>query len=89
MMAEWALPVWGLILGVFFLVTMTYVGKKTGTNFLRFWWQSGTDNIKTERRFGDEIRAFPVLNALYQFLKWGTPVVVIVTVTALVMKAIR
>ena len=73
----WLIPAWGVFATGYFLFAMTYVGRRTGTNFFLVWWQTGTSNIKTERTFSREVQAFPILKAIYFFLKWGTPVVVV------------
>ena len=88
MIDAWPILVWGVLAGAFFIVAFVYVGKKTGTSFVRLWWQFRTDSIKTERKFGEEVRAFPVLSTFYQFFKWGTPVVIVVWVIFVVTKSI-
>ncbi len=67
--------IWGALVGVFFLCAQTYVYRHTGVNFWRLWWRKG--NIGTERRFAEEVRKFPRLNAGYQAVKWSTPVVIL------------
>ena len=87
MIETWTILGWGILVGTFFLVTMAYVGKKTGTNFIAFWWRARTSSIKTERRFGDEVKSFPVINFLYGFFKWSTPVVIVAWLVFVVMKS--
>ena len=68
----WVLPVWGGVAGAYFLAAYSYLWRKTGTNMWKVWWQTNTDNLKTERRFAVEIRRFPRLHFLFQVIKWGT-----------------
>jgi hypothetical protein len=72
----WVLPLWGGILGVYFLAAEIYLWKKTGINMWKDRWKTG-DNLKTERRFAEEIRKFPKWHLGYQTVKWGTLPVVI------------
>jgi hypothetical protein len=71
------LPVWGGVTEVYFLAAEIYLWKKTGINIWKIWWQTNADNLKTERRFAEEIRKFPEWNFGYQTIKWGTLPVVI------------
>ena len=73
----WVLPTWGGISGVYFLAAYVYLWRKAGVNMWRVWWQSNTDNLKTERRFAVEIRRFPAWHFWYQVVKWGTLLVVV------------
>jgi hypothetical protein len=68
---------WGFAGAVYFATAYFYVWKKTGVNLWKFWWTTNGDNLKTERRFAEEIRQFPKLNVGYQIIKWGTLVVVV------------
>jgi hypothetical protein len=43
----------------------------------KVWWQTNTNNLKTERRFAAEIRRFPLWHFAYQAIKWGTLAVAI------------
>ena len=72
----WLIAAWGGVVTGYLLFAMTYVGRRTGTNFFLVWWRTGTSNIKTERTFAIEVQEFPVLKLIYIILKWGTPVVV-------------
>jgi hypothetical protein len=66
---------WGCVAGFFFLIAEVYIWRKTKVNMWKVWWQTDTSNIKTERRFAQEIKQFPRLNFLYQVIKWTTPIV--------------
>ena len=68
---------WGIVSGIYFAGAYFYIWKKTGVNLWKFWWSSRCDNLKTERKFAEEIRKFPKLNIGYQFIKWGTLAVVL------------
>ena len=68
---------WGIVGAIYFATAYFYVWKKTGVNLWKFWWKTNCDNLKTERRFAEEIRQFPKLNVGYQIIKWGTLVVVV------------
>ena len=69
------LLLWGLVGSVYFTTAFSYVLKKSGVNLWKVWWETGCNNLKTERRFAEEIRKFPKLNVGYQVIKWGTLVV--------------
>ena len=68
---------WGIISAMYFATANFYIWKKTGINLWKFWWNSNGDNLKTERKFAEQIRQFQKLNIGYQFIKWGTLVVVL------------
>ena len=61
---------------VYFLVACIFLRRRSKVNLWKIWWQTGADTLKTERRFADEIRKFPVLHLGYGIIKWGTLVVV-------------
>jgi hypothetical protein len=71
------LPVWAGVASIYFLAAYFFLWRKTGVNLWKVWWQSSTDNAKTERRFAEEIRRFPQWHFVYQAIKWGTLAVVI------------
>ena len=73
----WVLPVWGGVAGAYFLAAYVYLWKKARINLWKIWWQTNTDNLKTERRFAAQIRKFPRWNLLYQLVKWGSLAVVV------------
>jgi len=68
---------WGIIGAAYFATAYFYIWRKTGVNLWKFWRSSNCDNLKTERKFAEEIRKFQKLNVGYQFIKWGTLVVVL------------
>jgi len=70
---------WGAIGAVYFTVAYVHILRKSGVNLWKVWWNTRGNNIKTERRFAEEIRSFPVLNAVYQVYKWSTLVVLLGT----------
>ena len=71
--------VWGVFIAVYFFFAMTYVGRRTGTKYFTLW-RMGIGNITMERTFAKEVKAFPLLNALYFVVKWLTPFVLILGV---------
>jgi hypothetical protein len=73
----WVIPFWAGVGAVYFIAAECYLWKKTGVNLRKFWWKNSGDNLKTERRFADEIRKFPQWGFACQTIKWETPVVVI------------
>jgi hypothetical protein len=73
----WVLPVWGAVAGLYFLAAYSFLWRRTGVNLWKVWWQTGTDNLKTEHRFATEIRQFPRWYLAYQIIKWSTLVVVV------------
>ena len=68
----WVLPVWAGVAGVYFLAAYSFLWRKTGVNMWKEWWQTDTNNLKTEGRFAAEIRRFPLWHLAYQVIKWGT-----------------
>jgi len=73
----WLLPLWAALGSAYFLAAYCYLWKKTGVNMWKIWWKTNANNLKTERRFADEIRQFPKWHVAYQMIKWGTLVVCI------------
>jgi hypothetical protein len=73
----WVLPTWGAVASVYFIAADVYLWRKAGVNMWRVWWETRTDNLKTERRFAVEIRKFPAWHFGYQVVKWGTLLVVV------------
>lgn len=71
----WVLPLWGAIAGVYFAAAYAYLWRKAHVNMWKVWWKVSGDNLKTERRFAEEVRKFPKLNVGYQLVKWCTPAV--------------
>jgi len=67
----WVIPVWSVILSVYFLAAYLFLWKKTGINMWKVRWKTD-GNLKTERRFAKEIRRFPGWHVVYQIVKWGT-----------------
>ena len=72
----WVIPVWSVILSVYFLAAYLFLWKKTGINMWKVRWKTD-GNLKTERRFAQEIRRFPGWHIAYQIVKWGTLPVII------------
>ena len=73
----WVIPVWAGVASAYFLAAYSFLWRKTGVNMWKVWWQTSTDNLKTERRFVVEIRRFPRWHFVYQVIKWGTLAVAI------------
>jgi hypothetical protein len=73
----WVIPTWAAVTIAYFLAAEIYLWKKTGVNLWKIWWQNDANSLMTERRFAEEIRKFPRWNVGYEFVKWGTPVVLI------------
>jgi hypothetical protein len=68
----WVLPFWGGVGAAYFIAAYCYLWRKTGVKMWKVWWQTNASNLKTERRFAEEIRRFPRWNFAYQMVKWGT-----------------
>jgi hypothetical protein len=68
----WVILFWAGLGSAYFLAAFFYLWKKTGINMWKIWWLTNADNLKTERRFADEIRRFRGWNFAYQAVKWGT-----------------
>src|SRR5258708_6218552 len=73
----WVVPTWAGVASVYFLAAYAFLWRKTGVNMWKVWRQTSTDNLKTERRFAEEIRRFPQWHFAYQVIKWGTLAVVL------------
>lgn len=77
----WVLPSWGVVMATYFNAAWFYLWKKTGVNMWSISWAMSFNNIKIEKRFAEEIRNFPKLNAGYQLVKWGSPILLVGYIT--------
>ena len=77
----WVILAWAGVASIYFLAAYSFLWQKTGLNMWSVWWQSNADNLKSERRFADEIRKFPCWHFGYQFVKWGTLVLALAYLT--------